>query len=84
MTGQKNGIVERMMDDALNEVVDKGWRNVPQKTLTMACHKLMHDELKGQRCATQNSLKPVKWLASILAAGIIWQIVSLTLFNMGG
>ena len=81
MKKSTNGIVEKMMDEALDEVVSNGWKNVPAATITMACHKLMKDELKGQRCDIKNSLKPVMWLAGILGAGIIWQIVSVSFFG---
>jgi len=81
----KNGLLDKMMSEALDEIVDKGWKNASQKTITMACHKLTKDELKAHRCDINQSLKPVRWLAAILSAGIIWQVISIIFFGgIGG
>ena len=71
-----NGILDKMMEDAMEEVVEKGWRNVSQNTITMACHKMSRDELKAQRCLIRGMIKPVYWLAGVLGTGIVWQIIS--------
>jgi len=81
MNEKTNGIIEAMMDESINEVASKGVKGVSQKTLTMACHKLMTDQLKNQRSDIRKYMRPVWWLAAAVGAGIIWQVISITIFT---
>ena len=74
MNKNMNGLLEKMMDEALDEVVKKGWKQCDPQTITIACYRLLIDKVKSQ-------MKPIWWLAAAVGSGVIWSVVNITIFN---
>lgn len=73
MGDKANGIFDRMVDKATEEVAEKGWRKATQKEITLAAFGMLSRQIKSR---TEGITKPFWWMASIVGAGVVWYIIS--------
>lgn len=62
-----DGIVQKMVEEAMERVAQKGWERATQKELTLACFGMMSRMVKHEMSSFR---RPFLWLASISGAGV--------------
>ncbi|KKN70451.1 hypothetical protein LCGC14_0431460 [marine sediment metagenome] len=67
-----NDFFQRMTKEAMNELADgkKSWKEVSPNVLIMAVFGMLTNHL------THKLTKPMWFFASVVAAGVIWYVVS--------
>lgn len=72
---EKNGILERMFKEAIEELAsgEKGWRDIETNTLFLACFGMLYNQLMHKLA------RPLRWLAGCAVAAVITFIVSVIL-----
>lgn len=69
---QPNGFMDEMMHSAMQEIArgDKGWKEFDPNTLTLAMCCYLKNVI------SEALVKPLYWLSGVMAAGILWSVVS--------
>ncbi len=68
-----NGMFDKMVEEAMEEVGSKGWREAGQNAVTLAAFGMLGRTIRGH----VNTLKrPFWWATGIIAGGVLWYIVS--------
>jgi len=73
MSDPVNGLFERMVEDATEKVAKKGWEKATQKEITLAAFGMINRQIKSKMTGVT---RPFWWMASIIAAGVLWYIIS--------
>lgn len=75
-----NDVFGKMVNDAMEEVANKGWKNADPNAVTLASYgmlrKLMNDEL-------HSIVRPIYWLAFAVGGGVIWLVIKSVLGIVG-
>jgi len=69
----QNGLFEKMIDEAAEEVANKGWKGADQNAVTLAAFGLLYKLVSNRMHSIS---KPFWWAASVIGAGVLWYIVS--------
>ncbi len=68
-----NGLFDKMVSEAMEEVACKGWKEAGQNAVTLAAFGMLGRVIKTY----VNTLKkPFWWATGVVAAGVLWYIVS--------
>jgi len=69
----QNGLFEKMIDEAAEEVANKGWKGADQNAVTLAAFGLLYKLVSNRMHSIS---KPFWWAAGVIGAGVLWYIVS--------
>ena len=68
-----NGLFDKMVGEAMEEVGSKGWKEAGQNAVTLAAFGMLGRVIKSH----VNTLKkPFWWATGIIGGGVLWYIVS--------
>ena len=68
MTRAPNSLFDKMVDDAIDEVADKGWRTAGQNAVTLAAFGMLSRLIKNH---ISDLKKPLYWAAGAIIAAVI-------------
>ena len=67
-----NNFFQRMTKEAMDDLAggEKGWREADPNTLILACFGMLYNHF------SHKVTKPLWFFVSVVAAGVIWMIIS--------
>jgi len=68
-----DGVIDRWADQAVDDLGDKGWKEVDTNSLLLVVYAVQKAE--GRKNVSRVT-KPFWWLLAVVAPGVIWYIVS--------
>ncbi len=68
-----DGILEKMVSEATDEVANKGWKEASQNAVTLAAFGMLSRQIKSR---IQGITKPFWWIASVFTAGVLSYVIS--------
>lgn len=73
MAHAPNSLFDKMVDDAMDEVADKGWRAAGQNAVTLAASGMLNRLIKNH---ISDLKKPLYWVAGAIIAAVISFIIN--------
>ncbi len=72
MSSPADGIFDKMVTEATENVARKGWKNATQKELTLAAFGMLNRQIK---CYMDSFRKPFYWATGVITAGVLSYII---------
>ncbi len=68
-----NNLFDKMVNEATEEVANKGWKEANQNAVTLAAFGMLSAIIKNH---VHSLIKPFWWGASAIGAAALWYVVS--------
>jgi len=69
-----NGIIDKWADEALEDLGDKGWREIDPNSMMLIIY-LVQKQRDAQ--LVKKITKPIWWLLGVISYGVIWLIIDI-------
>ena len=69
----RNGLFEKMVSEATEEVANKGWKGADQNAVTLAAFGLLYKLVSNRMHSIS---KPFWWAAGAIVAGVVSYMIS--------
>lgn len=65
-------LFDKMVNEAMEEIGNKGWKKADQNAVTLAAFGMLNKAIKNRM---HNITKPFWWAAGAIGAGVVWYII---------